>query len=252
MLIERTQFGIRTVKVLFQDNLEELKKSGRYSSIVAMSYNKMDVPGFVRTEKTTGLIDLHQSEDDIFKQFNDTTRNEIRKTLKDQDVSIRAGVEISAEVYQLYRTFEFSQGRVPVTLRELESCLSFEVYREGDLLSVITILHEKPHIRIRSIFSKRLQVEDKEIYKHISNATRRALWEICCWGKNQGYSTFDLASINLTNPKTASITKFKMSFGPKIVPEYTYTYKTAGFRVFEGVARLRARLRIITARLMRH
>ncbi len=239
MLIERKQFGFCSVKALFKEDLDELRDSGKYSSIVAMSYKKVDIEKFLRTEKTTALIDLTETEADIFKKFNDTTRNEINKTLKDSDFGISSAIKLSLSTYKLYSDFEFSQGRVPVSIQDLKQCVSFEVSYKGELLSAILILYEKPYIRIRSIFSKRLQTEDRDMYKHISNATRRAMWEICLWGKRNGYISVDLASVNLTNPKTANITRFKMSFGGSIVPEYTYTYKTKIFEWLEVLARAR-------------
>lgn len=252
MILERAKFGFRTARVTLEDDrLPAMRDSGAYSSIIAVSYKKMDLPGFARTEKTTALVDLTRSEDDIFKSFNDTTRNEIRKTLKDDDISVAVAIPIAEESYNLYSSFELTQGRLPVHRADLGGCIFFGTYREKELLSGIFVIQSRPYLRIRSIFSKRLHVEDKEMYKHISNATRRAIWEICRWGKQNSFQSLDMASVNLSNPKTVSIAKFKMSFGGNIITEYTYTYKTKAFALFESAARLRVRMRRLSYAISR-
>ena len=244
MMLISKKFIFKTALIVLEDEAAQpIIDSGKYSFIRVVSYKDKDIPGFIKSAKTTALIDLTQSEDDIFSKFNDTTRNEVRKTMKEGGISIKSGVPIDDASYDMYSAFEFAQGRAPVPRSELKDCLLFGVYLSGDLLSGIFVIPSKPYLRIRSIFSKRLQTEDKEMYKHISNATRRAMWEICLWGKKEGYRSLDLASVNLTNPKTANITKFKMSFGGAIVNEYTYTYKSKLFSSLEFLARFRVALR---------
>ena len=62
------------------DKFGYIRKSGIYSKISATSYRKMQLPDFETLVKTTAIIDLIASKDKIFRKFNDTTRNEIRKT----------------------------------------------------------------------------------------------------------------------------------------------------------------------------
>ena len=80
---------------------------------------------------------------------------------------------------------------------------------------------------------------DKEMLRLISFSTRRLVWEICKYGKENDYFGFDLGSINLVDSNKASIAQFKNSFGGKIVDEYLYIYKSKIFKFFERVVKLK-------------
>ena len=196
----------------------------------------MSLPGFETRTKTTAVIDLHQQQDDIFSHFNDTTRNEIRKTYNISDFKVVSLDRNFDEAYILYKKFEYKQGRVPFTRNDLKDCLIFSAYLKGDMISAIFVDKGVNDLRIRYIFSKRLQTEDKELYKMIAYATRRVMWEVCIWGKANHFHSLDLASINFQNPDVANITQFKMSFGGEVVNEYTYVYKSFLFKIFEKLA----------------
>lgn len=179
------------------------------------------------------LIDLCKSLPEILQGFNDTTRNEIRRTEKINKLFFRNGSLPNTESYKLYSDFEFSQRRVPVNFQAISSTLLFSAYYNNEIISGVYLISAGKYLRIRSIFSKRTNAGDKEVYKIIGYATRRIIWEICKWGKNNGYVSLDMASVNINNPKTLSIAKFKMSFGKELVPEYTYIHKTKAFAFFE-------------------
>jgi len=55
---------------------------------------------------------------------------------------------------------------------------------------------------------------------------------ICKDLKNRGFVSLDMASVNMENPKTISIAKFKMSFGGDIISEYTYMYQSYLYDIF--------------------
>lgn len=235
MILERKKLFFNTILMILEDAaLPEAVKSGKYSYISAMSYKKMDLPGFDVITKTTALIGLDDVEDDIFKKFSDTTRNEIRKTYRNEDLKFIADDKNFEESFILYRSFEYAQGRVPVSTEDLRKTKFFGAYYKGALISGLYIIESSPYLRIRSIFSKRLGAsDDKELYKIIGNSTRRLVWEVCLWGKKNNFTSLDLASVNFENPKTANITKFKMSFGGKVISEHTYIYKSDLFKFFE-------------------
>jgi hypothetical protein len=70
--------------------------------------------------------------------------------------------------------------------------------------------------------------------KIISNGGRRLLWEVCLDLKKRGFLFLDLASVNMENPKTANIAKFKMSFGGDIMKEYAYMYQSDFYKLFSN------------------
>jgi len=234
MVIEKKKLFFNTIKIILDDSeASRAIQSKKYSYINIFSYDKVDWPGFYVIEKTTALIDLQKEEADIFKNFSDTTRNEIRRTYKNENLKFLFNESPTDDSYKFYKDFEYLQGRVPVSKEALMGIKCFSAYYGGNFISAIYVIDQYPYLRIRSIFSKRLEAEDKELYKIISNASRRLVWEICQWGRKNNFKSLDMASVNFNNPKTANITKFKMSFGGEVVSEYTYEYKSEMFKIFE-------------------
>lgn len=234
MILETRKLFFKSVFIVFDDDaLKNAVKSGEFSSITAISRNVLSLPNFNIKTKTTAVIDLTKSEEEIFAKFNETNRNEIRKT--DKLASFRVVAENGDFVgaYSLYKDFERAQGRVPFTKNYFKDCSVFLAYYNGEAISGIFVDKGEKDLRVRCIFSKRLKTEDKELYRIIGHATRRLMWEICLWGKRHIFNSLDLAAVNFNRPEIAGITKFKMSFGGEVVNEYTYTYKSFLFRIFE-------------------
>ena len=250
MIIEKRNLFFRSATIILEDEkILEFFKSGRYSSIVALSYHQLDLPGFVVTSKPTLLIPLQKSEEEIFRNFNDTTRNEIRKAERIPELEV-VRKEMPDDVsYALYRKFEYSQGRVPVNREVVKHSIFWGAYYNGELISGIYVTQSRPYLRVRSIFSERLGTDDKERYKLIGYSTRRLVWEICVWGTHEHFVSLDLASVNINNPKTESIARFKMSFGKQLTTEYLYTYKSKLFAALEKIVLVKLFLRRMTYRI---
>lgn len=235
MIAENKRLWFKKAVIFLEDNLPdffELKK--KYDSITIISHKKLDLPECKLREKDTSLIDLTLPEDEIFRRFSDTTRNEIRRTLKEDPYSFFIG-QNSDELYSLYKSFEKAQGRVPVTKREMDIFKSAYIAYNGEILYGLYIIESLPYMRIRSIFSKRLTEMDKEKMKRISNAGRRLFWEVCLYGEKRNFISLDLASVNKNNPKTVKIAEFKLSFGGNIIREYTYEYRSPFFALLEKI-----------------
>lgn len=240
MTSESKKIFFKTIFIVLDG--EALKKAiagGKYSSITAISYDQLSLPDFRVRTKTTTLIGLSGQEEDIFKKFNDTTRNEIRKSEKTAGLKIISDDKNFDGAYSLYSDFEYSRGEAPFSKKALKECVVFSAYYNNEIVSGIFVDLGKPYLRVRYIFSKRLDIDDKELYKIVSNSTRRLVWEICLWGKKNGFVSLDLASVNFKDPEVSGITKFKMSFGGDVVNEYTYIYKSLVFRYFEKLAYLK-------------
>jgi len=234
MIIEKKILFFKSISIILDDEKAvDVAKKSRYSSIVILTYKKLNLPKFTFYTKPTLLIDIKRDENDILQGFNDTTRNEIRKTFNNDKLKIQIVDHPNEESFLLYKEFEYSQDRVPVSLDLLSQMMFFGAYLDGELISGIYVMKSFPYLRIRSIFSKRLKTEDRDIYRIIGYATRRLVWEVCLWGKKNNFVTLDMASVNIHNPETESIAKFKMSFGKNLTPEYVYTYKSTLFALFE-------------------
>lgn len=234
MVTKNKKLFFRTAMVILDDEaIPDLVASGTYGKITAISYRGTVPRGFETIEKTTGIIDLTRSEEDIFASFRKTMRNEIRRTERTPELRFVSNDKNFGEGYRLYAQFEKARGVVPFSKKEFQRTKLFSAYYNGEMVSGVFVYPSEPVVRIRSIFSKRHGTSDKQVLSAISNSTRRIMWDICRWAKNQGRTGLDLASINLNNPKTASISDFKMGFSPEIVPEYTHVYKTPLFKIFE-------------------
>jgi len=236
-LIQKDWGFFKTARIIFDEALfGELIKNRCYLNIVLVSHQKLSVPVDVRVKKKpTVLISVDKSPEDILQSFNDTARNEVRKTFKMSEFLFRSDEDNFSEIYTLYRSFRKAKK---LSLRGkdfFKGVLIFKAYWKGELVSVITCYSAHPYLRVQNIFSK-LSGEDKELRRIIGYATRRLIYEICVYGHEHGFISLDLAGINLIDPKKAGITAFKKSFGGSIIDEYTYTYRRP---VFNILARLK-------------
>ncbi len=239
MILEKRKFIFNTIFMIFEDEkfLDILAHDTyKYSQIIAVTRRDLQVP-VPHRDKKTPVIDLTPETDQIFARFSDTTRNEIRKTQHIPDLDIVSEDGNRKEAYNLYKKFEYKGGRVPFAESDLRDCVIFSAYYKKEIISAIYVDTGSnaagKQLRVRYIFSKRLEIEDRELYKIISNASRRLVWEICQWGKAHSFLSLDLATINYNSPAAAGLTEFKMYFNGQIVPEYTYIYKSPVFTLFE-------------------
>lgn len=243
MIILEKKFIFNTVRIILEDDkIDKYLDKKKYQKIIIFSYKKLDLgKDFSVFHKLTPNIYLDRDLDNIFSKFNETARNEIRRTFKNLDLKFIADDKNFDEIYELYRSFERSQNRVPFYKNAMKDYLAFSAYYKGELISVILCFDSFPYIRARSICSKRLEIEDKEKYKVISNATRRLVYEICKYGKEHRYELLDLGSMpaDLEDKKKLGIAHFKGSFGGKLEDEYMYTYKSKLYRIFEKLVMIK-------------
>lgn len=237
MIVLKRKFIFNMVTIVLEDDkIDKYLDKKKYQKIIIFSYKKLNLgQDFSVFHKLTPNIYLEQDLENIFSKFNETTRNEIRKTFKNPDLKFVSEDRNFDEIYKLYRNFEYAQKRVPFSKGVMKDYLAFGAYYKNELISIILCFKSFPYLRIRSIYSKRLEIEDKEKYKVISNATRRLVYEICKYGKEHGYKLCDMGSMpaDLEDKKKSGIAHFKGSFGGKLEDEYMYTYKSKLYKIFE-------------------
>lgn len=234
MVIKKKIFGFKEIKYIFEPtptNLEEHKR--HYSMISISSYRELNLTDFCCRHKKTPIIDLEKTAEEIFDGFNSTTRNEIRQSEKIKDLEFKREDNNMEEAYILYSGHEFSQGRIPERRQEFEGCKIFSAYYQNSMIAAIICFYYPGYLRAKTISSKRMENISQEMNKVISLSSRRLVWEICQYGQEHGYKGFDLGAINLTDQKKKGIAQFKQSFGPIIVDEYAYFYKSHLFKLFE-------------------
>ena len=234
MLIKQKKLWFKKAIILLEDSqVKDVVASKIYSAIDILSYKKMPLENFRVKEKTIAVIDLTREEQSIFYSFSETTRKHIRRTQNNPDLRFDSLTTPTDERYDLFKKFEYSQGRVPMSRKDFKSFRLFTACYKGSPISGVSVIESEHYLRTITIFSKRLDIEDKELYKLTAWSTRRIMWEICVWGKKKGFTSFDLGSINLVDPKKAGVTEFKMAFKGDIINEYTYIYKSTFFKIFE-------------------
>lgn len=249
MRLQKNKGPFRQIEVLLEDlsekEVEALTKT--YQRVSILTHKPMNLDGFRLRQKKTPNIYLDRSIEEVFADFRDTVRNEIRRTERLSGFEVKLPDRDYEQAYVLYRAFEFNQNRAPIGLDEFKKYFLAGAYLNGRLLSVISFYQSGEKIRVRSIFSLRLQareMRDPELYRAIGFATKRLIFEICKYGKENGAILIDLASINLTDPAKEPIARFKSGFGAKIEEEYQYIYVSNIMRLAERLASWRSKLKV--------
>ncbi len=221
---------------LSEQKIQELKNA--FSYIQLGSYKSLSLPGFTELTKKAVIIDLAPDIQQIFSTFKDNTRNEINRTYKIDGlrfVSLDANFNA---LHVLHRNFDLQRGWMPAPKAELKKSLIFTAYLNDKPISVITCFNNDTTLRILELFSARYNTNEKEYTAIVGYATRRLVYEVCKFGKEHGFSTFDLGGINLDDPAKAGVAKFKQSFGGTITDVYFYLYTTPAFAVLKKIVKL--------------
>jgi len=237
--VERRYLFFTYARVILDDELlRHLIHNRSYSYIVGVSHKELsfDMPVSVRKKQTIN-IPVNKPIEDIFRGFNDTARNEIRRTECMEELTFTINDGSWDEVYAMYKDHRKAR-KLPIhPLSFLQFALLFNAYWKGKLISTITCYDAKPYLRVQNIFSK-IAESDKETRRITGYATRRLVYEICKFGSENGYVLLDMASVNVTNPMKAGITQFKSSFGGETVDEYIYTHKGTTARLFRNLRKI--------------
>jgi len=234
MVFTKNKLFFRIIRFILEPwpDIEALKKE--YSAIYLLSYDKKDLPDFSVKEKDTPIIYLNRTMDEIFKYFNHTARNEIRKTFDNKIPGLRFFSDDHDLVanYNLSAEFEKSQGRRPDNISDYRGCKIFSAYYYDELIANIICFDVGSILRAKAICSKRLKVDQPDKRRIISYAGRRLMYEVCQYGLKNNYSIYDLGSVNFAKKNLA---QYKMSFTPVTIKEYTYTYRSKWFNRLEKI-----------------
>ncbi len=226
MVIEKNYFFFKTLRVVLGDEkLREALHAKRHAYITGLSYNASLGEEEVRVKiKKTPVIDFAgRTDEDFLRAANDTTRNEIRRTFKTPELSFKIPDQNRKEIWRMYAKFERAGGRVLRKFGYFEKSFFAGAYYHEKLISAIVCYDSKPYLRVHAIVS--LRKAEPELKKYISFATRRLVFELAKCARERGYTWLDLGGVNLKDEAKAGIDAFKLSFGARLIDEYTYTYK---------------------------
>lgn len=220
---------MNSLRVLYQkENLSELLDKNNYDLMTVISYVDLGLEsmGFKLRHKKLANIYLDGTLEEILNRFTRTTRQEVQQTYDISDLVFKIGDPDIETTYNLYRNFEKAQGRKPWGKETFSDTINFNAYYKGELVASVPCYDLNPYLQVRAIFSKRLNIEDKVLYKIIGKATRRLIFEICKYGKERGCEFVSLGSVNYGTAQKSNVADFKMFFGPRLGDEYTYIYRS--------------------------
>ncbi|PIR66417.1 MAG: hypothetical protein COU51_04005 [Parcubacteria group bacterium CG10_big_fil_rev_8_21_14_0_10_36_14] len=232
--------GFRYGKFIFDEfNFKKIQSlKDNFDCLHIVCYERgPSLTGFEMQEKQDAIISLKQGLGDIFKSFNSTTRNEIRKTQNIEGLSFVREDENMEEAYNLSKEFDLIRGWAPEPKEQFGKTKLFSAYFDGQTISGITCYDDNNFLRIEKIFSRRLENEKNIKNAIVGYATRRLVYEICEYAKEKGYVHFDLGGISIKEKNKMGIAKFKMCFGAKIKDVGLYKYETTGFTCFRDECR---------------
>ncbi len=187
-------------------------------------------------KSTTSTIDLTQSEKQLWENLEPKScRYEIRKVLNILDASqdIKVKNENDRESFlDLANNYIKKKGYSnPLTLGHLTRYLNnnqgdlLTIYKDNELLGGNLYLKDPP-FRVRLIYSFNNRFESKEKQKISGPLMRYLHWYAMIERyKQQGFHNYDFGGVNLDqDASTYGISKFKLSFGGKVVEEYNYVF----------------------------
>lgn len=205
----------------------------KYRYVCIYSYAPAELTDYTLRIQPTPVIRLALQREEIFAKFKDTTRNEIRRTERLPELTFVSPDPNCQASYQLYYQIKRNDGVRPDLQRQFTGCLFFNAYWQGALAASISCYDSGVHLRLKHIVSRR---KESGFEPRIAGyATRRLIWDICCWGKAQGRAWVDLGGINLVDPTKRGINAFKGSFGGDVVNFYIYRYESLAFKVIQRI-----------------
>jgi len=208
-------------------SLSDLFKIVSYSTYLG----EKKPPIMIIKTKSTVVIPLHQTDDELLMGTKSKTRNQIRKAMKDQvECEVSSDVE---EFVSFYNEFAKEKGLPNITVA---SCLKYKdsIHLSKACLGNKTICYHanlidcdtKRSLLLYSASSRLLEGVDRGM---IGNANRYLhLFDLCSL-RDAGMDVFDFGGIYLGHKDKAKmgIADFKQSFGgsiEKVVSYYSFSF----------------------------
>ncbi|HBD95955.1 MAG: hypothetical protein UX41_C0011G0006 [Candidatus Collierbacteria bacterium GW2011_GWE1_46_18] len=180
----------------------------------------------VKLVSKTPIIRLNKPINNIYANFNKTTRNEINRSQSVKELLFEIDSKSYDDFYNLYLDFEKRKNRLSQIpkLNDLRNNSRLFIARyKGKCISAILCYDDQRMFRANIICSVRLQDDDKDLNKIISYSSRRLIYEICDFGIKNNYKFFDLGEIcEDIYSDVYNITKFKLNFSNELVESIHY------------------------------
>ncbi|MGD0784735.1 MAG: hypothetical protein ABR969_02865 [Sedimentisphaerales bacterium] len=184
----------------------------------------------------TSIINLGCSQEELWQNLDPKScRYEIRKVLKMLDEGQNLQVKDESDIEKflvLANNYIIEKGYSnPLTLNHFTRYLDYNcgelltVYYENKLLVGNFYIKDYPS-RVRLLYSFNNRFEDKNIQQLSGAFTRYLHWYAMIERyKKQGFHSYDMGGVDLApDAPTHGISKFKLSFGGKVVEEDNYVF----------------------------
>ena len=194
----------------------DFKSKFDYSFII--SYGDFKDLNYQILKKKAAIIDLEDGLESTFSKFNATTRNEIRRFDKIDELKLNFRINEFENFYNFYKKCENSRNWYPIPKYELINSVIIYVTYNDEPISGITAYEDNEYIRLGRIFSsvRISSIDKKNLIYGVSS--KRLIYEFCKYSINNGYNRLDIGGIALNSEDKYGITNFKMNFNPQIVP----------------------------------
>jgi hypothetical protein len=190
---------------------EDPKDIDGVSMVNFFSYKDVSVPGFIKREGFTSLIDLSKTEEDLWSSMRSGF-------ICDQIIrGERRGIKI--EVGGNFKTFSLldksfrKDRKLPkYNLRPLKRVgRLYTAFYNGEMLAGAIVISDEKHARALVLSSKRGSNKDNQ--NAIGQANRMIMWSMIKDAKKSGRYFFDLGGIDIVDGKLTALGEFKEAFG---------------------------------------
>ncbi len=181
------------------------------------------------------VIDLTQSEEALFSEMNETTRQMVRKGMND-DFACTCDIECTPSVINAfcdcYDAFAASRNLQPVFRRRLfllaeqkRLVLSNVAFSDGMVLAWHAYLRSPDRAVLLYSASHFRQMKDDPRSKAIMRANRFLHWNDMLAFRRLGIPLYDMGGLDTSakTEETRKIAQFKRAFGGTVASVYSYT-----------------------------
>ena len=247
--ITRNRYAFRTKEIWFADRPYDIQ--GLDMVLFQCCKDKVDLPGFIRKESVTFVIDLTQDLDTIWNNISSGNGRKAIRRAKRANVKIKINQEYE-KFYDLYKSVRENK-RLPGAIRlgDIKKYGTlFTAEYDGKIISGHAYLEDAHNIRSWVTGSARFEKDAHEIAL-VANAGKSIVWEAIQYAKKKGIRTFDFGGYyagGMNGERTNMPNWFKQSFGGKVTT--TYIYKKDYSKIYIGARNVRAFLERIYSGLL--
>lgn len=222
--IERRFYNFRRKDIWFSDRPFDV--DGYHGVTFYSCRDRVDVPGFVRRDFITPVIDLTQDLEAIWKnidrwscrkKINKAYNNGIKVKMNeryDEFLEMDAEFRKSKGLPDSYIGIEFMKKHGTLLVAELD----------GRVICGQLFLEDGGHIRGLIASSARFG-EDAHANNVVGYGNRLIVWEAIKYARAKGIKEYDMGGYYVGIEKIGElkgINTYKLSFGPKLVTKYNY------------------------------